>query len=147
MVTPRPDEIRRTLAERVNRRVQGHGISRASVDDAVDKVLQSLGAAGANPASEAGDSSRASTPVSSNAKSGARQVLVALSARSVPDLASRVRTALAKDGITVGAIGTAMAGNHNVVTYSLDESARPAIERVATSLTASLTFVAEDGTR
>ena len=144
MVTPRPDEIRRTLAERVSRRVQGHGISRASVDDAVDKVLQSLGAVG-EKTSGAGDSRGANTPQS--AKSGARHVLVALSARSVPDLASRVRTALAREGITVGAIGTAMAGTHNVVTLSVDESARPAIERVATSLTASLTFVAEDAAR
>jgi len=133
MVSLRPDEIRRTLAERVARRVQGHGISRASVDGAVDKVLGAL--------SEAQDEAApgASRPEGS--------VVAAVTGRSVPDLASRVRGALAKEGVAVGAIGSATAGNHNVVTLSVDGPARAALERVADVLKVSVTFVPGEGTR
>ena len=133
MVSLRPDEIRRTLAERVARRVQGHGISRASVDGAVDKVLGAL--------SEARDEAApgASRPEGS--------VVAAVTGRSVPDLASRVRGALAKEGVAVGAIGSATAGNHNVVTLSVDGPARAALERVADMLKVSVTFVPGEGAR
>ena len=134
MVSPRPDEIRRTLAERVARRVQRHGISRVSVDRAVDEVLGALSAAQDAPASSA---SRPPGPL----------VLAALTGRSVPDLASRVRAALVQEGVAVGAIGSATAGNHNVVTLSVGEPARPALARVASALKVSLTFVPEEGAR
>ena len=134
MVSSRPDEIRRTLAERVARRVQGHGISRASVDRAVDKVLVALSTA------QDGAAPSASGPATSS-------VLAALTGRSVPDLASRVRAALVKEGVAVGAIGSASAGNHNVVTLSVDEAARGALERAAVALNVSLTFVPEEGAR
>jgi hypothetical protein len=134
MVSLRPDEIRRTLAERVARRVQGHGISRASVEGAVDKVLGALsetqGAHGQGAPPPEGPS-----------------VLAALTGRSVPDLASRVRAALVNEGVAVGAIGSAAAGNHNVVTLSVDEPARAALERVADALKVSLTFVPVEGAR
>jgi hypothetical protein len=133
MVSLRPDEIRRTLAERVARRVQGHGISRASVDGAVDKVLGALSEAEDEPAPGA------SWPVGS--------VVAAVTGRSVPDLASRVRAALAKEGVAVGAIGSATAGNHNVVTLSVDGPARAALERVADALKVSVTFVPGEGAR
>jgi hypothetical protein len=135
MVSPRPDEIRRTLADRVARRVQGHGISRASVDGAVDKVLAALGSAQQSPAPVAatqGDSPR---------------VLAAFSGRSAPDLASRVRAALEREGVAVGAIGSAMAGNHNVVTLSVPQTTRERLERVAGALGVSLTIVPEDAAR
>jgi hypothetical protein len=134
MVSLRPDEIRRTLAERIARRVQGHGISRASVDGAVDKVLGALSEAQDGPAPGA------SRPVGS-------LVVAAVTGRSVPDLASRVRAALAKEGVAVGAIGSATAGNHNVVTLSVDGPARAALERVADVLKVSVTFVAGEGAR
>ena len=134
MVSPRPDEIRRTLAERVARGVQRHGISRVSVDRAVDEVLGALSATQDAPASSA---SRPPGPL----------VLAALTGRSVPDLASRVRAALVQEGVAVGAIGSATAGNHNVVTLSVDEPTRPALERVASALKVSLTFVPEEGAR
>ena len=134
MVSLRPDEIRRTLAERVARRVQGHGISRASVDGAVDKVLGALSEAQDGPAPGA------SRPVGSS-------VVAAVTGRSVPDLASRVRGALAKEGVAVGAIGSATAGNHNVVTLSVDGPARAALERVADMLKVSVTFVPGEGAR
>ena len=134
MVSLRPDEIRRTLAERVARRVKGHGISRASVDGAVDKVLGALSAAQDGPAPGASWSEGSS-------------VVAALTGRSVPDLASRVRAALAKEGVAVGAIGSATAGNHNVVTLSVDGPARAALERVADALKVSVTFVPGEGAR
>ena len=133
MVSLRPDEIRRTLAERVARRVQGHGISRASVDGAVDKVLGALSEA------QDGAAPDASWPEGS--------VVAAVTGRSVPDLASRVRGALAKEGVAVGAIGSATAGNHNVVTLSVDGPARAALERVADMLKVSVTFVPGEGAR
>lgn len=134
MVSPRSDEIRRTLAERVARRVQRHGISRASVERAVDKVLVALSSAETAPAPSA---SRPQAP----------SVLAALTGRSIPDLASRVRAALVTEGVQVGAIGSAAAGNHNVVTLSVDEPSRAALERVAEALKLSLTFVPEEGAR
>jgi hypothetical protein len=101
------------------------------VDRAVDKVLGALSAAQDAP------DPNASRPL----------VLAALTGRSVPDLASRVRAALVQEGVAVGAIGSATAGNHNVVTLSVDEPARPALERVANALKVSLTFVPEEGAR
>ena len=135
MVSPRPDEIRRTLAERVARRVQGHGISRASVDGAVDKVLGALSAA------------QGGTAPDTSGRGDGSSVVAALTGRSVPDLASRVRAALSKEGVAVGAIGSATAGNHNVVTLSVDGPARAALERVADALKVSVTFVPEEGAR
>ena len=134
MVSRQSDEIRRTLAERVARRVQSHGISRASVDRAVDKILVALSTAEGAPAPRV---SRPEGPL----------VLAALTGRSVPDLASRVRAALVKEGVAVGPIGSATAGSHNVVTLSVDEPARGAVERVAHALEVSLTFVPEDAAR
>jgi hypothetical protein len=104
------------------------------VDRAVDNVLGALSAAQDMSAPSA---SRPSGP----------PVLAALTGRSVPDLASRVRGALAKEGVAVGAIGSATAGNHNVVTLSVDEPARAVLERVASALKVSLTFVPEEGAR
>ena len=134
MVSPRPEEIRRTLAERVARRVQGHGITRASVDAAVAKVLGALDASGEG------------TSPTSAAPADQPGIVATLSGRSVPDLASRVRAALEHEGVSVQTIGSAMAGNHNVVTLHVSSDARPAVERVARTLALSLAFVpAEPG--
>lgn len=133
MVSQRPDEIRRTLAERVARRVQGHGISRASVDAAVTSVLDALQTSSA-PAARVDTSARGS------------YVIAAFSARSVPDLASRVRAALAHEGLAAETLGSAAAGNHNVVTVRLPESGRAPGERAAAALGASITFVPEEST-
>jgi hypothetical protein len=104
------------------------------VDRAVDNVLGALSAAQDMPAPSA-------------SRPSGQLVLAALTGRSVPDLASRVRAALVQEGVTVGAIGSATAGNHNVVTLSVDEPARAAVERVASALKVSLTFVSEEAAR
>lgn len=133
MVSQRPDEIRRTLADRVARRVQGHGISRASVDAAVTTVLAALQTS----------STAAAAP---GVPARGTFVIAAFSARSVPDLASRVRGALAREGVTPDTLGSAMAGNHNVVTARIPDSARASSERAASALGASISFVSEEST-
>jgi hypothetical protein len=131
MVAQRPDEIRRKLSERVARRVQGHGIPRATVDAAVDKVLSAL---------DAKDSGAVSTAPPSAPQSS---IVVALTGRSVPDLASRVRAALEREGVTVDTIGSAMAGSHNVVTLRVSSASRAIVDRVASALKLSVSLVPE----
>ena len=131
MVSPRPDEIRRLLAERVARRVQGHGISRASVDAAVQSVLGAL------------DGRTPSTQTIAAERGPQLSIVAALTGRSVPDLASRVRAALEREGVQVETLGSAMAGNHNVVTIQVTSSSRAAVERVAGALKVSVSFVSE----
>ena len=104
------------------------------MDRAVDKVLVAL-------------STAESVPAPSLSRPRSPSVLAALTGRSIPDLASRVRAALVQEGVAVGAIGSATAGNHNVVTLSVDEPGRAALERVASALKVSLTFVPEEGAR
>ena len=75
---------------------------------------------------------------------GAGTLLVAaVTARSIPDLASRLRTALARDGIIVGSIGIAAAGLHHVATLEIAPSARPALEAATRALGAQLSIVSE----
>lgn len=83
-----------------------------------------------------------SPPAPSDAGSGTLLV-AAVTARSVPDLASRLRTALARDGVTVGSIGIAAAGLHHVATLEIAPSARPALEAATRALGAQLSIVSE----
>src|SRR5687768_15761232 len=102
VMVPRED-IRRSLTERVASRVAGEGISRASIEAAVDGVIAALGnrtAPGAPTAVGAGPRAVAPMP-------DTRSMIAALSGLSAPDLASRLRAALARDGIRVAALGIA----------------------------------------
>ena len=72
-------------------------------------------------------------------------LVAAVTARSVPDLASRLRATLAREGVTVGPIGIAAAGLHHVATLEIASSARPALEAAARALGAQLSIVSEDG--
>lgn len=136
MATARRDEIERTLAERVAQRVAGRGISRQAVDTAVARVLDTL------PASVVGSVPAASPIVT---PSTGATILVAVTARSVPDLGSRLRAALVRDGIEPGVIGLATAGHHNVATFRIPASARDGTARAATGLGYAMTVVPEEG--
>ena len=140
MVPSRPEDLRRTVADRVAQRVAGRGVSRAAVDAAVTSVLAALEARSAStPAYEASGSA---------APSGSAPMLVAaVTARSLPDLASRLRSSLARGGVTVGPIGIAAAGLHHVATLEIPGTARGALETAATALGAQLSIVSEAASR
>ena len=123
MVMARLDETRVALTERVARRVQAHGIPRASVEAAVDRVLATL------DAGRTGESG---------------WVVAAFGARSVPDLASRVRGALGREGVPEAELGAATAGQHTVVTVRVPTTARDAVERIASQLSLSLSFLSDE---
>ena len=89
---------------------------------------RSSGAQGARPATAAGPT-----------------LVAAVTARSLPDLASRLRAALGREGVTVGSIGIAAAGLHHVATLEIPGSARPALESAARALGAQVSIVSEDG--
>src|SRR5687767_12926961 len=102
-------DIRDVLIERVERKVAGQGISRRAVEGAVARVLDTLGAAAPSRAASA-------------------DVIAAFTARSAPDLASRVRKALRGEGITELQLGIATAGQHTVVTVRVASSGSAALE-------------------
>jgi hypothetical protein len=116
-------EIRRTLAERVQRRVAGRGISRRAIDIAVDRVLGAIETAPASVAS----------PVP--------EVVAAFTSPSAPDLGSRVRRALEREGVPASALGSATSGRHTVVTVRLPSDARGALDRVAAQLALPLSIL------
>jgi hypothetical protein len=102
-------------------------VSRATVDSAVGSVLAALDAREASAEPQSG-----------------RTLVAAVTARSMPDLASRLRSALSRDGTTIGSIGIAAAGLHHVATLEIPESARPALERAAAALGGQLSIVSEE---
>ena len=135
VMVPRED-IRRTLTERVASRVAGEGISRASIEAAVDGVVAALDSRSApapSTVAPAGPQAAAFMPDS-------KSMIAALSGLSAPDLASRLRAALARDGIRVAALGIATRGRHTVVTLRLPASARQALERIASEHSLSLSI-------
>lgn len=126
-MTLRREELRRALAERVARKVEGHHIDRRVVDATVDRVVSALDAGDAAPGAVAA----ASAPT----------LLAAVSARSTPDLASRVRAALEREGVHDVELGRGSAGRHAVVTLRLPAGSRPALERIAAREGFSLSFL------
>ncbi len=134
VMVPRED-IRRTLTDRVASRVAGEGISRASIEAAVDGVIAALG----DRTAPASHSATHGTPASATVPDG-RTMIAALSGQSAPDLGSRLRAALARDGIRVAALGVATRGRHTVVTLRLPASARQALERIAAEQSLSLSI-------
>ena len=76
--------------------------------------------------------------------SPAPMLVAAVTARSLPDLASRLRAALGREGVTIGGIGIAAAGLHHVATLEIASAARPALEAAARTLGAQVSIVGED---
>jgi hypothetical protein len=128
MAPARSDELHRTLVDRVARRVEGRGVPLSAVDAAVGSVLAAL----------ARDERAAST-------APAGELVAAVTAGSMPDLASRLRAALGRAGVSVGPIGIAAAGLHHVATLRLPAAARAQLDAAAATLGATVSVVTEDG--
>jgi hypothetical protein len=120
-------DTRQALAERVRRRVEGRGIPRHVIDDAIARVSDAL-------------DRQASAPASTTE---ARPIVAVSAASAAPDLGSRVRAALDAESAPPIAMGTSTSGRHTVATVRLAANARPAAERVASRLSVSVSFVPE----
>ena len=136
-----PAGVRQALIQRVSRRVSGHGIARRSIERAVDRVLEALpaGMAQRDRARDArpGDADHSTHPSTSSGSS----IVAVLSAPSAPDLASRARRVLEREGQRVLASGTATSGRHTVLTVRLPAGSESALQRAAGELGASLTVL------
>jgi len=118
-------DIRLALAERVQRRVEGRGIPRHVIDDAISRVGEALERLSPAPETRA-----------------PRESIVAVyTAPSAPDLGSRVRAALQAESVGPLAMGSSTSGRHTVATVRLAADARPAAERAAARLSAAISFV------
>ena len=120
-------DTRRALAERVFRKVEGRGIPRRIVDDAVARVSDVLDQRSSAPASDADDSF----------------TVAVFTAPSAPDLGSRVRSALQAEAVTPLAVGLGSAGRHTVAAVRIQAGARSAVERAAARLSVSVSFVSD----
>ena len=118
------EAVRNALRERVARKVAGSGISPRAIARAVDAVVSAL-PAGVDAGSPGSDG----------------EVVIAVAARSVSDLGSRVRAALEKDGVRVNEVAVASAGQHTVVTLRAPAGARDRIAKIAEGLKASFTVL------
>ena len=116
-------DMRRALAERVQRRVEGRGIPRQVIDDAVARV---------------GDALDQRLPASDSEQ---RVIVGVFTATAAPDLGSRVRAALQAESVAPLGMGSSTSGRHTVATVRIAADARPAAERVAARLSASVSFV------
>ena len=125
-------ETRRALAERVQRRVEGRGISRQVIDDAIARVADALDQYALPP--RLGRAEGDAAP---------RSIVAVFTAPSMPDLGSRVRAALEREAVTPLAMGIGASGRHTVAAVRLTADARPAAERAATQASASVSFVAD----
>ena len=128
-------DARRALAERVQRKVEGRGIPRHVIDDAIARVADAL-----DPQSL---SSRAGGAEGDAAPSS---IVAVFTAPSAPDLGSRVRAALQAESVTVLAMGNGTSGRHTVAAVRLAAQARAVAERVASRLSASVSFVPDSST-
>ena len=124
-------DMRRALVERVQRKVEGRAIPRHLIEDAVARV---------------GDALEPHAPGSID-DSASEAIVAVFSAPSAPDLGSRVRAALQAESVSPLGIGSSTSGRHTVATVRLAGTlagvARAAAERVATRLSASVSFVPE----
>jgi hypothetical protein len=118
-------EDRAALVTRVEQRLVARGVSRASIEAAIDQVATRLALPDESPPAE--------------------HVVFAVGAESMPDLASRFRQALSSDGIAATESGVATAGRHTVVTVRAPASARGAIEAAAARLGARVIDVDAPG--
>jgi hypothetical protein len=101
-------DVRRSLVERIASRLAGQGISRGEVESAVARVATALADAALAP-----------------------RLLVAVAARSVPDLASRLQRDLEHAGVVIEEMGVGAAGRHTVVMVRIAASAREVLVRTA----------------
>jgi len=122
-------DTRRALAERVQRRVEGRGIPRQVIEDAVARVGDALD-----------QQARASVAADQ------APLIAVFAGTSAPDLASRVRAALQTEAVVPLGMGTNTAGRHTVATVRISGSARAAAERAATRLSVSVSFVPDSST-
>ena len=76
-----------------------------------------------------------------NAAEDPPSLVAAVTARSLPDLASRLRLALGREGVSVGAIGIAAAGLHHVATLEISAASKPGLENACRALGAQLSIV------
>ena len=120
-------DMRLALAERVQRRVEGRGIPRHVVDDAVSRVGDAL--------ERLSSTSETLAPRDS--------IVAVYTAPSAPDLGSRVRAALLAESITPLGLGCSTSGRHTVATVRLAADARPAAERAAARVSAAISFVSD----
>ena len=120
-------DSRRALAERVHRKVEGRGIPRQVIDDAVARVSDAL-------------DERPSVSVSDTERDS---IVAVFTAPSAPDLGSRVRSALQSESVTAVAIGISSAGRHTVAAVRVAADARAAAERAATRIAASVSFLSD----
>jgi len=123
-------DARRALAERVQRKVEGRGIPRHVIDDAIARVADAL-----DPQSLP---SRAGGAEGDAALSS---IVAVFTAPSAPDLGSRVRAALQAESVSPLAMGSGTSGRHTVAAVRLAARARAVAERVASRLSASVSFV------
>ena len=122
-----PEAVRQALIQRVSRKVSGHGVTRRSIESAVDRVLEALPTDMLPPAV---------TPR-----------IAVLSAASSPDLASRARRALETSGVKVLDIGTGSAGRYTVATVRYAGDSTADLHRVAGELGASISLLDEADAR
>jgi hypothetical protein len=115
---------RTELISRVEQRLGGRGVSRATIQSAVDQVLGRLAVPDESPLGH--------------------QIILAVSAESMPDLASRVRQKLELAGAGVLESGTATVGRYTVVTMRAPDTQRAQVEGVAAELGARLRIVDND---
>jgi hypothetical protein len=120
-------DTRRVLAERVHRKVEGRGIPRQVIDDAVARVSDAL-------------DTRASAPVPDTDRAS---IVAVFTAQSAPDLGSRVRSALQSESVTPLAIGISSAGRHTVAAVRVAAVGRSGAERAASRIGASVSFVSD----
>ena len=121
-------DMRRALADRVQRRVEGRGIPRQVIDDAVARV---------------GDALDQRSPVS---VSQPAVIVGVFTATSAPDLGSRVRAALQAESVTPLGMGSSTSGRHTVAAVRIAADARLVAEQIAARLSASVSFVPDSST-
>ena len=142
------DSIRRALRDRVAKRVAGKGISPRAIDRAVDAVVEALppDVIEGTPGDRSTGPIRSPQPAARSAvhagDGGVAEVVLAVTAVSVPDLASRVRGTLDRAGVRVADAATATAGRHTVVTVRVRADARAAAEQAATAAGWKVSLVA-----
>jgi hypothetical protein len=120
-------DMRRALAERVQRRVEGRGIPRHVIEDAVARVGDAL----------------ERSPSPSHGSAHPTPIVAVFAAASAPDLGSRVRAALQAESASPLGMGSSTSGRHTVAAVRLAADARPAAERVAATLSATVSFISE----
>ena len=116
-----PEAVRQALIQRVSRKVSGHGVTRRSIESAVDRVLAAL-------------------PTDLPAPAHTPRIAV-LSAASAPDLASRARRALEAAGVRVLDIGTGTAGRYTVATVRYAGDSTADLRTIANGLGASISLL------